>query len=454
MTAPTVTPNSQPMNWRDAIVAFVQDVDVSLPLLVALVLGVTWLWLLFRARRQPRTALEGRWRLFVAALAIACVVISVVNHSAPVTARWRWNLAAFPTIIVLAHGFALFRLRRLDMSKASAQDTDDPALAQIRRSVSRDFGALTLIVRYGIPAFFIAWIGLGMTNALFRELKSPEGWPLSTVIAAAYGLAGSYSYVVLYLGYRSFRYDITPGSAMWCAVTLAVGPLIAGVFGMFWPPVKTLLTPNESQIFRVATFFFVGFSPRYGIGVIEEIARSGWKSVHRDETDNSRTLPITQLPGVTPNIAERLAEEGLTSVEGMAGADPVRLLRSTRYDKSLIVDWIDTAMLMQALPKDWEKLQSVGISKATDLAALAPTKLEQPPAVVSAEQTAPAKPPTQAAEPDRLRLSAGTLAQLATIASVHPLVVETKAEMFVIDPNVRMLALVRQLRFESETDGD
>jgi len=33
-------------------------------------------------------------------------------------------------------------------------------------------------------------------------------------------------------------------------------------------------------------------------------------------------------------------------------------------------------------------------------------------------------------------------------------VLETKAEMLAIDPNVRLLKLVRQLRFESETDSD
>jgi len=418
---------------------FVKDVDASLPLLVALILGLIWLWLLLRTRKQSRSALEGRWRLLLGALTIAALAVSIVNHSAPITARWRWNLAAFPSIIVLAHGFALFRLRRLDVS--DAPDTGDTALAQVRRSVSRDFGAISLIVRYGMPAFFISWIGLGMTNALLRELHpppghAPDGWPVSAAIAAGYGLAGSYAFVVMYLGYRSFRYDITPGAAMWCAVTLAVGPLIAGVLGMFWPPIHTLQTTNGSQMFRVATLFMAGFSPRYGIAIIEEIARSGWKNVHRAETESRRTQAITQLPGITPNIAERLAEEGLTSVEGVAGADPVRLLRSTSYDKSLIVDWVDTAMLMQALPKDWEKLQAVGLSKATELAALAPTQLAQP------------------AAPDSPRLPVDRLAVLAESATVQSTVLETKAEMFAVDPNVRMLKLVRQLRFESETDGD
>jgi len=430
------------------IVDFAKKVEVSLPLLAALFLGGTWLVLVYRTREKARSPLEGRWRLLLGALTIAGIVIGGVNGLAPVTARWRWNLAAFPAIIVLAHGFALVRLRRLDVTRTTETEAGDSALAQIKRSVSRDFGAITLIVRYGIPAFFIAWTGLGMSNALLRELSShQERWPLSTVIAAAYGLAGSYTYVVLYLGYRSFRYDITPGAAMWCAVTLAAGPLIAGVFGMFWPPVRMLQSTSESQMFRVATLFFVGFAPRYGIGVIEEIARSGWKSLHRDETVSARSLPITQLGGVTPNIAERLAEEGLTSVEGMAGADPVRLLRSTRYDKSVIVDWIDTAMLMQTLPKDWEKLQSAGITKATDLAALAPTRLQPlPPATSGAPAPVPA--------PDVLPISADTLVKLAAVASVHAVVLETKAEMLAIDPNVRLLKLVRQLRFESETDSD
>jgi len=462
MTPAYGAPSSvSPTNWRAAFVKIVEDVDVSLPLFIALVIGGVWLWLFLRARQQtPRSPEEGRWRLFLGALAIGGAVIGVLNQAAPVAARWRWHLAAFPSVIILAHGFTLSRLRRLDTSTTAASDADAPALEEIKRSVSRNFGALTLIVRYGIPAFFIYWLGLGIANTLFSELveahmvgagsqaaNCPEGWPLGLVIAAAYGLAGSYSYVMLALGSRSFLYDITPGSAMWCAVTMVIGPLVAGVCGMFWPPARSLSGSTASQIRHIAAFFIIGFSPRYGLGLIAAFARGHLQSINSEEADSARYLPITQLSGVTPNIAERLAEEGLTSVDAVAAADPVRLLRATRYDKRLIVDWIDSAMLMQALPKDWEKLQRVGISKATELAALAPTRVAQPPPA-AAITTAPA---AELAEP---QLPAGTLAQLASIASVHPKVLETKAEMFLVDPAVRMLKMVRWMRFENETGRD
>lgn len=265
------------------------------------------------------------------------------------------------------------------------------SIERLRRSVNRQFGAVKLILRYLVPGFFIAWFCIGIPNTLLRELSplfdatrgllpNPTSateipWNPAASAAALYGVAGAYCYVVLNLGYRAFRDDITPGAAYWCAVTLAAGPVIAGVMGMFWSPLIGPANYDFERIFHVSTFFIVGFSPRYGISIIETAARAGWKSVHARETKSERSLPLTTLRGVTPDTAARLAEEG--SVSGMAGVDPVRLLRNTRYDKEQIVAWVDRALLIDKLPAQWEALERVGIGTASSLAALlhdAPTR--------------------------------------------------------------------------------
>lgn len=47
--------------------------------------------------------------------------------------------------------------------------------------------------------------------------------------------------------------------------------------------------------------------------------------------------------------------------------NPTRLRRNTRFDKQLILSWIDEALLMTYLPSAWQSLESDGITGAIDL---------------------------------------------------------------------------------------
>ena len=314
--------------------------------------------------------------------------------------------------------------------------------AVLRRSISRHFGIVTLLLRYGVPAFFIAWFTIGLSNALLRELArsfdslgcvvdpihgpTEIPWPLPAMVGAAYGLAGAYCQVLLSLGYRTFRNDVSPGAAMWCAITLAVGPIVAGVFGMFWDSSQSTPGADETaRHFHIALFFVAGFSPRYAIGLLEGLVKTGWKFTHRPDVHRSRALPVTQLRGVTIDVAERLSEEGITSVTGMALADPVRLLRNTRYDKRQIVGWIDCALLMDAMPRQWEDLEGVGLCNATEIAGLT------------------SEPPN----PERI-------AEFAKLIKVEPIVLQVASEALSVHPQVRLLRIMNELEFGTGGDED
>jgi hypothetical protein len=411
------------------IKAGLNDCDVIGPLVVAVILLLVSLLKWGRRRRSQRLT------YLLVAIALGLVVIASVDLFSPKTARGRWDLAAFPTIVVLAHGFAQFRLRRPQIP-ASAGITDETE--RLRRSVIRQFGAVTLILRYLVPGFFIMWFCIGVPNTLLRELAplypATRGllgdvasateipWSPAASIAGLFGVAGAYCYVVLNLGYRAFRDDITPGAAYWCAVTLAAGPIIAGVIGMFWPPLASAGKYDTERMLHVSTFFIVGFSPRYGIAIIEAAARAGWKSVHAAETANVHSLPVTALRGVTRDTAARLAEEGITSVSAMAAADPVRLLRNTRYDKSQIVGWVDRALLIDTLPVQWEALEGVGISTASSVTAL---KDDTP-----------------------------TRDGLARLAKVEPLIIANAAVRLAGDPRFKLLSLLSQAEIDGDMDVD
>jgi hypothetical protein len=63
-----------------------------------------------------------------------------------------------------------------------------------------------------------------------------------------------------------------------------------------------------------------------------------------------------------------LREENVQDVNGLAYADAIRLVQNLPYDLRQIVDWIDQAQLVLALPKHYETLRDNGVTGAIDLA--------------------------------------------------------------------------------------
>src|SRR3954468_11382900 len=81
----------------------VHDADTALPFIVAALLLLVS-FLKWRSLRRSE-----RLTYLLVAIAVGLVMIGLVDQFSPKTARGRWDLAAFPAIIVLAHGFAQFR---------------------------------------------------------------------------------------------------------------------------------------------------------------------------------------------------------------------------------------------------------------------------------------------------------------------------------------------------------
>jgi hypothetical protein len=104
-------------------------------------------------------------------------------------------------------------------------------------------------------------------------------------------------------------------------------------------------------------------------------------------------VALSQIRGISQAIEERLAEEGIEDATSLAMADPLKLFRCTSFDKRQILWWIDEALLINALPNHWSKLQNEGVTGAVDLAWMAdlvenndykeqPVKLSERPEVV------------------------------------------------------------------------
>ncbi|MBI5432491.1 MAG: hypothetical protein HZA52_06655 [Planctomycetes bacterium] len=329
---------------------------------------------------------------------------------------WCWLAALIPSVIVAQHALYLFivrasqlldRGRRLwpfeslvsltatgatsqgrtesrstnsgdeSSSLCAANDGDRTQTLAYRRaverSVDREFDGIVLLLRFGVPAVLMLLVLLAWMLRLLKPddpLLSPE-----MKSAAWIGLSGAYCYTLLQLGQRAFVRDITNGVATWCALTLVLGPMLAILLtklGLESVTADGTLPSGQSNGSAVgglllAVHFVAGFSPRYVIETIFEGVRkrTGYMS---SANVVARGVPLTDVRGIVPEVAERLGEEGISDVAGLSLADPVRLLRNTAYDKRQVLGWIDEAILIVTMPEHWQAIEKQGITGAIDLA--------------------------------------------------------------------------------------
>lgn len=323
--------------------------------------------------------------------------------------RWGVLLAFLPYILIMQHATFLRIVRQPalkplrvgaqersagtpdDTSGIPAEDEDpqpvieadgDDAEASWWRSVlesakattDRYFGPVSLAVRYGTAAMAVLLVGLTAFLVLFVDdqiLRSLiPGDQVHYVHAAKLGLAGAYVYVLIHLGRRNFTHDVTSGGAVWCSIVLAVGPILAAILSYLLDTSDGTKNPVPETFGINLIYFIAGFSPRVIISFMENVANKAWGPSSVARVTSPRTVPITQAAGVTQEVADRLVEEGILDLHGLAMADPLRLIRNTNFDRREIVSWIDEAILIDMFPDHWKAFEHEGINGAIDLVSL------------------------------------------------------------------------------------
>jgi hypothetical protein len=235
-----------------------------------------------------------------------------------------------------------------------------------RNTSENYFSVGSLAFRYGTSALVFLLVAIVAFFALFAQNRIVADEHLARyAYPAAAGTVGAYVYALLYLGRRNIIHDVTAGGAMWCGISLAAGPVLACAVSRFLTS-----SSGNSDLDLGVLYFMAGFAPRFVTSYIESLARKKWSPSSVATVPGARTTPLTQIRGITPEIAERLDEEGISDVNGLAMADPLRLIRNTNYDRRLIVAWIDEAILMSKLPATWKFLEEEGVTGAVDLVEL------------------------------------------------------------------------------------
>jgi hypothetical protein len=355
------------------------------------------------ARDAERTTLM--WLRYAKLAAAALLTIACIIAAGGFGCRCLaldWPLALVPSLIVVLYLFQqlMQRSRRIQSVNLDPPYPDwyTPSSGEaawfkdLRRSFQEVANQLRyaigehysnpglLLVRLGAPAgllflvssallVIVAREDVSWLNPALREFADPKHQHpvlLTTLVLRGlrYGAAGAYVWVLLELTERCFRRDMTPGSILWSAATLVLGPLL----GAFLALVLKLEVPKDGSIWQSGVvLFFAGFAPRR----IVEIASAAAQQMLRSgpaPTPNPNLIPLGTLRGMTPSIVERLGQEGIQDGFMLAFADPVRLLRNTAYDLRQIVAWMDQALLLVFCPKLVHGLAEAGLTGATDLA--------------------------------------------------------------------------------------
>ena len=200
-------------------------------------------------------------------------------------------------------------------------------------------------------------------------------WPQLSIVG--YAFLGSYVFTLFHVLRSYQRRDLHPKSYNTIVVRILAAYALALVVGVF---------STDNKITEVA-LFFVGFMPESALVWLREKVSATYgpaKIIPLREP-----APLTDLEGIDLYDRTRLAEEGINNVEGLAHADIVELMSSTRISAAQLVDWTDQAILylriggdMAAKKRDasdentagvpdvqvnMAKLRSYGIRTASDL---------------------------------------------------------------------------------------
>jgi len=208
-------------------------------------------------------------------------------------------------------------------------------------------------------------VGAGVYVCLIRSgvsmgLPSPfEAMLAATPSALLLSLGGAYV-LNLYDLLKRYRVgDLYPSCLHfhWLHMVVAafLGPLLAQAF-----------SPGVS---RVVAFGVGAFPLKDSLDAARKYAAKRMELSPTGPVGETSTL--ARIQGLTPEIIERLEEEGVTSSEHLAYSDPVRLLLRTNIPWVILIDLIDQALLFNYVGDRVTQLRPMGVRGSIEMAAIA-----------------------------------------------------------------------------------
>jgi hypothetical protein len=167
--------------------------------------------------------------------------------------------------------------------------------------------------------------------------------------------AGAYAWVVNDLISRSRQNDIVTSDINSCTLRLFISiPLAYAISAAFQPAVGTPLS------------FFLGAFPT---DTLFKIMRRQASKTLGDVADagGSNIEKLQQIGGINVPVAERLVDEGISTIVQLAYCDPVSLSIRAGKDFSFILDLVSQALAVMNMEDDMHVLRKRGLRGAQEI---------------------------------------------------------------------------------------
>jgi predicted flap endonuclease-1-like 5' DNA nuclease len=100
------------------------------------------------------------------------------------------------------------------------------------------------------------------------------------------------------------------------------------------------------------------------------LRRLAGKTLNLDATQEEKGDDVTQLQGVNPTIAARLASEDITTVTQLAYCDPIRLVMRSNLTFNFVTDCMSQALAWLNLKDQLALLRPMGMRGAVEIESL------------------------------------------------------------------------------------
>lgn len=218
-------------------------------------------------------------------------------------------------------------------------------------------------IQYVLPVLFLLMVGgtaaLWTVRSILVWTKlRPETLGILDATSVA-ALSGGYVWVVADLVSRWRFRDLLPSDLWWSAWRIVIAAPLALAIG------KTFATE-----LAVPIAFLLGSFPTKSISTLARRFARRTLNLGAD-ADQETESQLQKIQGIDTRIAERFAEEGVTTIVQLAYADPVELtIRCASFSFSFVVDAASQALAWLYLEDSLAKLRGYSLRGAQEIASL------------------------------------------------------------------------------------
>lgn len=167
-------------------------------------------------------------------------------------------------------------------------------------------------------------------------------------------IAGAYLWVVDDFISRARRLDFSPADVHWAVLRLAVSVPMGYSFA-------SIASPSVGPFVA----FAVGAFP---LATLTKMLRQlAAKKLGYDESGLAGVDSVIKLQGVNNSIADRLANEDITTVTQIAYCDPIRLTMRSNLTFNVVTDLMNQAIAWEYLDEGLNKLRPLGLRGAIEI---------------------------------------------------------------------------------------